>query len=836
MSLAILKNKIILAIFFVWIFSVAVWGEAPAGAMLFVILAFFSLFVAITKVKHLIKIVGQYPLLLFFWVLFLLSLIASCFFTINLPLSIKELVFYFSLFLFFWQVLLFKNFILENKNFFIMGLIATTTCLVFLSFVLSLPLTNEIDLPTMNILRPIAGHNHLAAWLLLVLPITWWWFFDQYKNFKAFFLVIFNIALYLSLGRVALFLGLLQFLLVVFFLRKTIFIKFTCYLKSLLFFGAVLVVGLLLLRLNDIHFKFFTHSTCLSCKSLSLQSRFYYWQQAIDGFKLQPIFGFGIGTFRLLNTKFYQLPGYQSAYAHNIFFNFLAETGIFGILSFLFLIGYLFFLVINNTKKNKVKFEYILLITVLSSFFNALLDFDWHFNVIILLTMFYLALLLDTKKKQDKKIRSLAKNSSLVLFYTLAVLVTSYYLVLYVSSTFFSSCSLARTFDLFPFFYQHRDYYLNIFSLNHDSRMNRLVKIYWFDPEFLTTIKTKSLDQKSFSFYHHQLRVLHPWYGIYHDQIDLSLSLNDPELAKQELNNILLFLADKKAKYNFDLKYELWLELIDKVLRTGDVFFENKEYKQAGQLYHLAQTLDPWILSKHQPIFLKFKTQLSHLEFFQELQAVDPKYFGYNNLNYGKYLHSLVVEELKAGNPEKALLALKLNLRITPWNNHQLWIDILPVFEQKLAGELIIASNQEPTVAPNLVYHDTLCQIADFNKKDVGVLWPATLKKKYVISLQKAANLALMIDDKARAETYIKTMKLLNKDEYWPLAQMGHFYVYLGSNGLGLGEFEVCLKNFNDQHDDCFYGKKSILDGRPNKSRYFQVSKIILGEKNWWDF
>jgi O-antigen ligase len=77
----------------------------------------------------------------------------------------------------------------------------------------------------------------------------------------------------------------------------------------------------------------------------SNQVRFTVWKYAIDLFEQHPIFGRGLGTFAVGDSteiasqpKDLQSALYSSTYAHNIYLDFLAETGLVGLLGYLLLI------------------------------------------------------------------------------------------------------------------------------------------------------------------------------------------------------------------------------------------------------------------------------------------------------------------------------------------------------------------------------------------------------------------------------------------------------------------------------------------------------------------
>lgn len=87
-------------------------------------------------------------------------------------------------------------------------------------------------------------------------------------------------------------------------------------------------------------------SEALDATNESNQVRFKVWGYAIDLFREHPIFGRGLGTFAVNDKldiasqpKNLQSPIYSSTYAHNIYLDFLAETGAVGLLAYLLLIG-----------------------------------------------------------------------------------------------------------------------------------------------------------------------------------------------------------------------------------------------------------------------------------------------------------------------------------------------------------------------------------------------------------------------------------------------------------------------------------------------------------------
>jgi cell division protein FtsW (lipid II flippase) len=139
------------------------------------------------------------------------------------------------------------------------------------------------------------------------------------------------------------------------------------------------------------------------CISLTENSRLFYWRQSWLTFKHYPIFGYGLNTFKHVAYRFPIVNEQHSSYAHNIFLNNLAEMGIIGGGLFILLIFYIYYQSFLEFKKSKNNIYSFLYLGSLSSLVNAMFDFDWHFFVIFLLTLIYLAFILSDKNEYTVK-------------------------------------------------------------------------------------------------------------------------------------------------------------------------------------------------------------------------------------------------------------------------------------------------------------------------------------------------------------------------------------------------------------------------------------------------
>ena len=86
----------------------------------------------------------------------------------------------------------------------------------------------------------------------------------------------------------------------------------------------------------------------------TLRIRFYIWAGTVSLLKDHPLFGAGLNGFKTLYSNFYRLPVFREEfqYPHNIFLTFWAETGIFGLFSFVLLSVTSLGLIVRNLAKS----------------------------------------------------------------------------------------------------------------------------------------------------------------------------------------------------------------------------------------------------------------------------------------------------------------------------------------------------------------------------------------------------------------------------------------------------------------------------------------------------
>lgn len=116
--------------------------------------------------------------------------------------------------------------------------------------------------------------------------------------------------------------------------------------------------------------------------------RLALWKGAVLIFKDHPINGIGLGNFQEVYQKYYQQPNTTStSHAHNNFFNFLAETGIIGLMGFIYLLYYICrYLYLNYLKVDKGLYKIFILATLVMFIgvyvIQGLTEFNFYKSVV----------------------------------------------------------------------------------------------------------------------------------------------------------------------------------------------------------------------------------------------------------------------------------------------------------------------------------------------------------------------------------------------------------------------------------------------------------------------
>lgn len=313
----------------------------------------------------------------FLFIFFLISGLASTFYSLEPRRSFWQLLLNLSYFIIFISVgSVFKS--PKSKEKLALVLLLATSILSALSLyhTLFLHYVNRQS-EGISFFWVYYGHNHLSALLIFSLPLacyflkTYW----QKRVFRIFFLLtIFYLlfSFYFTFARASAISLLAAFVISAFFFR---FLPRQKMIALLVFLA--LIALLLINKAAGNAGKF-----GVAKYELTSKTRIVYWQQALDNFINRPLVGSGLDTFRFVN-KNSQRKAFPSTYfAHNFFLQMLSDAGLVGFISSFSLIFAVLWNAFGKTKEKLKTKEGLLLVMfwtgLLASSLNSLVDFDWQ--------------------------------------------------------------------------------------------------------------------------------------------------------------------------------------------------------------------------------------------------------------------------------------------------------------------------------------------------------------------------------------------------------------------------------------------------------------------------
>lgn len=204
---------------------------------------------------------------------------------------------------------------------------------------------------------PFVTPNILGGYLAMVIPLAF------FRKNKLLYLLPLAAALLLTKSLSAL-LSLFLALMVYYYLSGTLKKEGAFFLL-----GLSLIIGLIFLARSTAQKQYLQ-------PAFSAMMRMNYWRDTLEIIKTAPITGIGLGNFNLA----------ESRYAHNSYLQIWAETGILGIVSFLWLIFGLWKKALKKIKKGLDKKQTACLIAASVAFFtHNLFDFTFYLPEVSLL-------------------------------------------------------------------------------------------------------------------------------------------------------------------------------------------------------------------------------------------------------------------------------------------------------------------------------------------------------------------------------------------------------------------------------------------------------------------
>lgn len=284
-----------------------------------------------------------------------------------LPIDFKKKVFFVPVFVALWlSMILFTRFVSAPQTFFVSD--------------------NFYDSIALNI-------NVIAGFLVLVYPLFFIFIKDD-NNTKIFIaMTIFVLfAIFLTKSRISIFLSFIVTIIFLFEYRKNKYTKF------------LIISGIILLILAMLYTSF------LKLNFSSISDRLVWWKTAYLMFKENIFFGCGLGNYTVLFKTFRPELVLNTLYAHNIVFELLAEIGIFGILSFMALMGIFYVKIIDKIIDNRNLCFYMpVAFSVTAFLIMNLVDYGFFVpaNMLVFFIIVSSVFNLDFEKSQKNKINTI---------------------------------------------------------------------------------------------------------------------------------------------------------------------------------------------------------------------------------------------------------------------------------------------------------------------------------------------------------------------------------------------------------------------------------------------
>lgn len=537
-------------------------------------------------------------LIIFLWLVFLVFLGLSGIKSINFPLSLESWLKYVLSFLVFWFFLLTDQKKISSKMI-LDGLLLIVIILSIISFIFQFISPYIGELPGMNLIYATYGHNHLAALLLLLIPFSWWNIEKYSRIYNSRWWVIVPVFLttnlLISFGRVAISLGLAQFLILTFTLKSKN--------KYFLFSKKILGTLYLLIIIFGIIFSFTNLSCSIPfkekqfCKSLFSDSRPKYWRRALEVWKDNFWLGSGTGTFSLSSQKYQLHAEDNTAYAHNAFLQEFSNLGLLGGGAFAALmVGLLISALKNISWLKSDSWEKYVGIGLVSIYVDVLFDFDWDFLGILLITFVLLALLIRENAVFSEKINIFSKffQNIVKYFYILFSLFLISIGILYGFTDYLLRKKLAsKAFDLFPYFRWHRKAYGKKDRLNFNQRM-RFFQIYSAYPDIYVDYfeEYKDIDDRELSYlYKQKLVTLRPLLRFSYDLVEENIDQQNWNQALNEAQETIVLWNKIEEKTDQIVDYQKKVLLLRQLKTITQAFLSEENISQAQKSSQLIYQL-----------------------------------------------------------------------------------------------------------------------------------------------------------------------------------------------------------------------------------------------------
>ncbi len=300
-----------------------------------------------------------------------------------------------------------------------------------------------------------------AGFLLIIIPISLYFFFISKKNLLIFINVIlssiFIVSFYFTLSRGAY----IAFIIEIMFLTIVLVRYYKIYFKRLFSLILLSFIFILLIsyispnsQISRVSLNRVT-SSVTSGSSLSVVDRLDVYKRSLYIVEQHALFGTGLGTFGDIFAKYQDIPWVYFTYTHNQYLQIFVEEGIIGGLIFLSFFVYILYLGIKNIYNNRLlqykskfpsKLIYVFLfVGIVGSMAHVVVDYDWESKAIFLLLFILIGIFIHIRRDD---IKALGEKLSLLMFIVLLFSIIISIDIFYSNTLFNNGVKAYNNFDI----------------------------------------------------------------------------------------------------------------------------------------------------------------------------------------------------------------------------------------------------------------------------------------------------------------------------------------------------------------------------------------------------
>lgn len=536
------------------------------------------------------------------FILFAALSVVSLFFTVSIPLTFNKFI------ILIFSVVVGSFFLLIDKKWLNWdrmkpGFIFVGVTLSLLSISSTFVPTLNNYIPSLNLLFSNYGHNHVALFLLFILPIAWENWEKEQKNLFTFGLFLFFLLfIFLSFGRVLVVLAFCELLVLYWQRNKPLTQLSKIIVKSIL---GLFAVGAIILLLLSFLPKIFPQVGCFApqfqmrlCKNVSEEPRPAYWLQAVEGFISKPLMGWGGGTFSVVSYQFSKHSYQFSSSAHNSILQTFSEYGILAGMIYLFLFGLLLSANVKviSIKKDKKNEAIFLSLGIFVLLINSLFDYDFDLVSVWFLLIISVSFFLSEFENELPRFSSFSnkiflKLSSLKQLFWISSISSLLIGIFYIASSFFwLSHNYELSLKIYPFLYGRVIEKIGTSVLSPESNEN-LHKMYRYHPGILENLYRKSFNSAEKEVLARELLQLNHLKYL----PELLESLAAQNKWQEFLQTIEHFDQNITGEYVSTSRAESLAALS---VVGGNIVLERHEYELAAKLYNQARNVSSPSLSR----------------------------------------------------------------------------------------------------------------------------------------------------------------------------------------------------------------------------------------------